>query len=257
MAGSVGQVRESSQRLLQAGKKHGIPVFLVGHVTKSGTLAGPKVLEHLVDAVLDLTGERTGAYRILRASKNRFGATDEVGVFSMSDKGMEEVANPSAAFLEESQTGTPGSAVVAIMEGTRPVLVEIQALVINSQLAIPRRVSNGISINKVQLLTAVLQKRCGLVGLGTSDIFVNVAGGIHIKEPAADIGIALAIASSLKNQSLPVKLAVIGEIGLLGEIRQVSFLNKRVAEAKKLGFSQVVAPNKYKNLNQVVKRLFS
>ena len=257
MAGSVGQVRESAQRLLNIGKRLSLPIFLVGHVTKSGTLAGPKVLEHLVDTVLELTGERTGAFRILRAVKNRFGATDEVGVFAMSDLGMIEVTNPSEAFLEERQTGVPGSVTVAVMEGTRPILVEIQALVVTSQLAVPRRVVNGLSVNKVQLLSAVLQKRCGLSGLGNSDIFVNIAGGISVREPAADLGIALAIASSLKNQPVPDKLVAIGEVGLLGELRRVSFLEKRQNEAKKLGYSQIIAPGSYSTLRQVARKLFN
>lgn len=254
MAGSVGQVRESAQRLSKIGKRLKVPIFLVGHVTKQGSIAGPKVLEHLVDAVLELTGERTGAFRVLRAVKNRFGATDEVGVFEMADSGLAEVLNPSKAFLEESQQGTPGSVVVAVMEGTRPVLVEVQALVVSSQLAIPRRVTHGVSVRKVQLLSAVLQKRCRLGGLGTSDIFVNVAGGIHVVEPAADLGIALAIASSLMNRSLPKMTAVVGEVGLLGEIRKVAWLDKRIKEARKLGYSRIVSSKEYKSLSKVVKK---
>lgn len=255
MAGSVGQVRESAERLRRVTKRFGIPIFLVGHVTKTGSIAGPKVLEHLVDVVLDLTGERTGGFRILRAVKNRFGATDEVGVFEMADAGMQEVTNPSKAFLEESQQGVPGSVVVAVMEGTRPVLVEIQALVVPSQLAMPRRVAQGISVRKIQLLAAVLQKRCNLSGLGTSDIFVNVAGGIQVVEPAADLGIALAIASSLLNKPVSAKTAIIGEVGLLGEVRKVAFLDKRVKEAKKLGYRTVVTPGTHGTLLKAVKGL--
>lgn len=255
MAGSVGQVRESSNRLIRAAKDSQVPVFLVGHVTKEGSIAGPKVLEHMVDVVLELSGERTGAFRILRTVKNRFGATDEVGVFAMGDNGMREVVNPSEAFLEESQSGVPGSVVVAVMEGTRPVLIEIQALVVSSQLAMPRRVSRGVNINKIQLLSAVLQKRCNLSGLGTSDIFVNVAGGIDVVEPAADLGVALAIASSLLGKPVGKKVAVFGEVGLLGEIRKVSFLDKRIKEAQKLGYTMVIGPDKYKNLREVVKEV--
>lgn len=255
MAGSVGQVRESSNRLIRAAKDTQVPIFLVGHVTKEGSIAGPKVLEHMVDVVLELSGERTGAFRILRTVKNRFGATDEVGVFAMGDTGMREVVNPSEAFLEESQSGVPGSVVVAVMEGTRPILVEIQALVVSSQLAMPRRVSRGVNINKIQLLSAVLQKRCNLSGLGTSDIFVNVAGGIDVVEPAADLGVALAIASSLSGKPLGKKVAVFGEVGLLGEIRKVSFLDKRIKEAQKLGYTTVIAPDKHRNLREVVKEV--
>ncbi len=255
MSGSVGQVRESTYRLIRKAKETKTAVFIVGHVTKEGNIAGPKVLEHMVDVVLEITGERTGAYRILRTIKNRFGATDEVGVFAMGDGGMKEVVNPSEAFLEESQMGIPGSVVVAVMEGTRPVLVEVQALVVQSQLAIPRRVSRGVPVNKIQLLSAVLQKRCGLSGLGSSDIFVNVAGGINLVEPAADLGIALAIASSFKGKALSKKTAVFGEVGLLGEIRKVSYLEKRIKEAKKLGYSQVISPKKSKNLRQVIKEV--
>jgi DNA repair protein RadA/Sms len=255
MAGSVGQVRESANRIMRAAKDTNVPVFLVGHVTKQGSIAGPKVLEHMVDVVLELSGERTGAFRILRTVKNRFGATDEVGVFAMGDRGMQEIINPSEAFLEESQAGVPGSVVVAVMEGTRPVLVEIQALVVPSQLAMPRRVSRGININKIQLLAAVLQKRCNLSGLGMADIFVNVAGGIDVVEPAADLGIALAMASSLLSKPVGKAVAVLGEVGLLGEIRKVAYLEKRIKEAKKLGYRTVIAPDKYKNLREVVKQV--
>lgn len=254
MAGSVGQVRESTNRLIRTAKTQQVPVFLVGHVTKEGSIAGPKVLEHMVDVVLELSGERTGAFRIMRTIKNRFGATDEVGVFAMGDAGMREVTNPSEAFLEESQVGTPGSVVVALMEGTRPILVEIQALVVSSQLAMPRRVTRGVNLNKIQLLAAVLQKRCNLSGLGTSDIFVNVAGGIDVVEPAADLGVALAIASSLLGKPIGKKVVVFGEVGLLGEIRKVAFLDKRIKEAQKLGYMDIIAPDKFRNLREVVKK---
>lgn len=254
MSGSVGQVRESTHRLISAAKQNGIPIFIVGHVTKEGSIAGPKVLEHMVDAVLNLTGERTGMWRILRAEKNRFGATDEVGVFSMAEGGLVDVLNPSGAFLEESQAGVPGSAVVAVMEGTRPVLVEVQALTVESQLPVPRRIAHGININKLQLLSAVLQKRTRL-SLGTRDIFVNVAGGLKLNEPASDLGIALAIASSFKNKALPPETVVIGEVGLLGEIRRVAHLKRRTDEAKKLGYATIVSPDKYKSLGQAVKSL--
>lgn len=254
MAGSVGQIRESCFRLIEFAKRSGTAVFIVGHVTKGGDIAGPKVLEHMVDAVLQLEGERTGMWRILRAQKNRFGATDEVGVFSMIEGGMADVANPSGAFLEEAQTGVPGSAVVAVMEGTRPVLVEVQALVVESQLPVPRRVAQGININKLQVLAAVLQKRANL-NLGTRDIFVSVAGGLNLKEPAADLGICLAIASSFLGKPLPAQSVLVGEVGLLGEIRRVSFLDKRVKEAKKLGYELAITPDKYKRIGDVVKKV--
>lgn len=255
MAGSVGQVRECSHRLLNMAKELHVPVFLVGHVTKVGVIAGPKVLEHLVDTVLYLEGDKRHVFRILRAQKNRFGSVDEVGVFLMSDMGLAEVANPSDLFLEERQTHVAGSAIVATMEGTRPVLVEVQALVIPSQLAIPRRVGTGVDQRRLQLLVAVLSKRCRLA-LGQWDVYVNVAGGLTLREPAADLGICLAIASSFKNKAIGAKTAVFGEVGLLGEIRRVSFVEKRIKEAKKLGYSQVICPDQAKTLPEAFKKLF-
>jgi len=254
MAGSVGQVRECSYRLLNMAKEMGIPVFLVGHVTKVGTIAGPKVLEHLVDTVLYLEGDKKHTFRILRAQKNRFGSVDEVGVFLMTDRGLTEVKNPSDLFLEERQKNVAGSCVVATMEGTRPVLVEVQGLVIPSQLAVPRRVGTGVDQRRLQLLTAVLSKRCRLP-LGQMDVYVNVAGGLRLTEPAADLGICLAIASSLKNKVVPARMAMVGEVGLLGEIRKVSWLKKRVVEAKKLGYSRVIGPDQVKTLVEAIKVL--
>ena len=254
MAGSVGQVRESANRLISYAKKFDVPVFIVGHVTKEGSIAGPKVLEHMVDSVLTIEGEKNGMWRILRAYKNRFGPTDEVGVFAMSDKGMEDVENPSGAFLEESQAGRPGSAVIALMEGTRPVLVEVQALVVQSQLAVPRRVPQGIPVNKLQLICAVLQKHCKLP-LGSYDVFVNVAGGLRVNEPAADLGVAMAVASSFKGKALPEKSVVIGEVGLLGEVRQVPMLKKRASEARKMGYKKIIAPDKVRRLSVAVSRI--
>ncbi|MFH0942603.1 MAG: DNA repair protein RadA [Candidatus Beckwithbacteria bacterium] len=250
MAGSVGQVRECSNRLLNLAKELSIPIFLVGHVTKEGAIAGPKVLEHLVDTVLYLEGDKRHVFRILRSQKNRFGSVDEVGVFLMTDKGLEEVSNPSDVFLEERQKEAPGSCVVAVMEGTRPVLVEVQALVIPSQLAIPRRIGTGVDQRRLQLMTAVLTKKLGLP-LGTMDVYVNVAGGLNLKEPAADLGICLAIVSSFKNKAVNLKTAVFGEVGLLGEVRQVSFGKKRQEEAKKLGYSQTVGPEQIKSLREL------
>ncbi len=254
MAGSVGQVRECSHRLLKMAKELNIPVFLVGHVTKQGAIAGPKVLEHLVDTVLYLEGDKKHVFRILRAQKNRFGSVDEVGVFLMSDKGLTEVVNPSDVFLEERQAGVAGSCVVATMEGTRPVLVEIQALVVPSQLAMPRRIGTGVGRNRLQLLVAVLTKKCRLP-LGSMDVYVNVAGGLKLNEPAADLGICMAIASSLKNKAVGNKTAVFGEVGLLGEVRRVSFEKKRVMEAKKLGYSRVIGPMKVRTVVEAVRGL--
>jgi len=254
MAGSVGQVRECSYRLLNMAKKLHIPVILVGHVTKEGTIAGPKVLEHLVDTVIYLEGDKKHQFRILRSYKNRFGSVDEVGVFMMTDKGLTEVKNPSDVFLEERQKNVAGSCVVATMEGTRPVLVEIQALVVASQLAVPRRVGTGVDQKRLQLLTAVLTKKCRLA-LGQMDVYVNVAGGLKLIEPAVDLGICLAIASSFKNKTLKQNTAVFGEVGLLGEVRRVGFIEKRVREAKKLGYSRVIGPEQVKTVLQAVRLL--
>jgi DNA repair protein RadA/Sms len=254
MAGSVGQIRECAYRLQNLAKSLNIPVILVGHVTKEGAIAGPKILEHLVDTVLYLEGDKKHTFRILRAQKNRFGSVDEVGVFLMADKGLLEVNNPSDLFLEERQSNVPGSAVVATMEGTRPVLVEVQGLVVPSQLAIPRRLGTGIDQKRLQLLVAVLTKRAGLP-LGNSDVYVNVAGGLKLTEPAADLATCLALASSYKNRPLPPRAVAIGEVGLLGEVRKVSFLEKRTKEAKKLGFTKVISPLQVKTLREAIKVL--
>jgi len=251
-AGSVGQVRECASKLLRMAKSSNIAVFLIGHVTKQGMLAGPKILEHMVDTVLSLEGEKFGAFRLLRTTKNRFGATDEVGVFEMTDKGMVGIENPSKLFLSQRQKSVPGSIIVATMEGTRPVLVEIQALVTSSQLAIPRRVASGIDYNRLQLIVAVLSKRLGLP-LGNFDVLVNVAGGLRVEEPAADLGAALAIYSSFKNLAVDPKTVVFGELGLLGEIRSVSQNNQRIKEAKRLGFTKIISPEKYSSVNQAIK----
>jgi DNA repair protein RadA/Sms len=253
-AGSIGQVRECSSKLLKMAKSSNLAVFLIGHVTKEGALAGPKILEHMVDTVLSLEGEKFGSFRLLRTAKNRFGATDEVGVFEMTDKGMTGIENPSQIFLSQRQKGVPGSVVVATMEGTRPVLVEIQALVTSTQLALPRRVASGVDYNRLQLIIAILAKKLGLP-LGGFDIFLNVAGGLKIEEPAADLGIALAIFSSFRNLIINPKMIVFGELGLLGEVRPVSQNNQRVKEAKRLGFTQIISPEKYRSILQVVKDL--
>ncbi len=240
-AGSVSQVRECTSRLMQWGKSRNVPVFIIGHVTKEGTIAGPRVLEHMVDAVLYLEGERYGHFRVLRAVKNRFGSTDEVGVFEMAEEGLREVRNPSAAFLEERNSRTSGSSVAVTVEGSRPILVEVQALATTSAFGLPRRNANGLDTGRLQLLVAVLQKRVGL-GLGNQDIYANVVGGIRIGEPAADLAVALAVASSFKDQVIDPELVAIGEVGLGGELRAVSQIERRVSEAQRLGFSKAIIP---------------
>ena len=240
-AGSVSQVRECTSRIMQWAKPRNVPVFVIGHVTKEGTLAGPRVLEHMVDAVLYLEGERFHQFRILRAVKNRFGSTDEVGVFEMADIGLREVQNPSEVFLEERAEMSAGSTVAVTMEGTRPILVEVQALATPSAFGLPRRSANGLDTNRLQLLVAVLQKRVGL-GLGTQDVYANVVGGLRILEPAVDLAVAVGIASSLKDVPVDRTMAVIGEVGLSGELRSVHQLDRRIAEAGRLGFSRVIVP---------------
>ncbi len=252
--GSIGQLKESTDRLTRCAKQHNIPVFLVGHVTKEGSIAGPKVLEHMVDSVLELSGERTGQYRILRAIKNRFGATDEVGIFVHTDAGLEEVTNPSASFLEERVEGAAGSALVSVVEGTRPILIEVQALVVRSELPVPRRVARGIPVPKLQVIGAVLEKYCHLP-LATCDVFVNIAGGMTITEPAADLGIALAIASSYHNRPVGKGCVYVGEVGLLGEIRKVKLLEKRIKESKRLGFRSVISAESAKTIQEVISTL--
>ncbi len=240
-AGSVSQVRECTSRLMRMGKSRNIPMFLVGHVTKEGALAGPRVLEHIVDTVLYLEGDRYHQYRLLRGVKNRFGSTNEVGVFEMSSDGMIEVPNPSAAFLAERSMGIPGSAVAVTMEGTRPLLVEVQALTSTTSFGMPRRTANGVDNNRLQMLIAVLTKRVGLA-LSNQDIYVNVVGGMKVDEPAVDLAVATAIASSFRSQMVDPGAVFIGEIGLSGELRQVSQLERRLQEAAKLGFSKGFYP---------------
>lgn len=240
-AGSVGQVRECTQRLMRWAKSSNTPIFIVGHVTKDGSIAGPNTLEHIVDVVLYLEGERYSSYRLLRGAKNRFGSTDELGVFEMRDRGMVEVANPSLVFLSQRSEGAVGSVIVPTIEGTRPLLVEIQALTSPTAFGLPRRNANGVDYNRLLMITAVLTKRARL-SLGTQDIITNVVGGLKVNEPAADLGIALAIASSFKNARVIHSLVAIGEIGLSGELRSVSQLEKRLAEAAKLGFTACLIP---------------
>jgi DNA repair protein RadA/Sms len=237
--GSVGQVREVAARLMTFAKKSGIPIFLIGHVTKEGSIAGPKVLEHLVDTVLYFEGDRGHVFRILRSVKNRYGPTNEIGVFEMKDSGLSEVDNPSRIFLEERAQDVPGSVVIPCLEGTRPVLVEIQALVGPSPLGMPRRTAVGVDHNRISLLVAVLGKRIGLE-LGDQDIFVNVAGGLKVDEPAADLGIVSSMMSSFLDRTVDRDVVFFGEVGLAGEIRGVSQPELRIREAKKLGFSRCV-----------------
>lgn len=239
--GSLTQIRECAARLGAAAKSLHIPVIMVGHVTKEGAIAGPRVLEHMVDTVLQFEGERHYPYRILRSVKNRFGSTFEIGVFEMCDRGLVEVLNPSLAFLSDRPVSAPGSAVAACMEGSRPLLAEVQGLVCASSLAYPRRVVTGADFNRVNMILAVLEKRAGLK-LGNQDAYVNITGGVRLQEPAMDLAIAAAIASSLKNRPLKEKMAVMGEIGLAGEVRPVSFPEKRAQEAEKLGLTRLLAP---------------
>lgn len=236
MAGTVGQIRYCAEQLVSFAKRTGIPVVIVGHVTKEGEIAGPKVLEHMVDTVLYLEGQRYANARILRTLKNRYGAVEEVGIFEMDDRGLKEISNPSEIFLHDRVKNVPGSVVTVILEGSRPLLVEIQALVVSSQLAMPRRVANGIDYNRLQLLVAVLSRRLG-VPLGSFDVFVNVSGGLKIMEPGADAAVALAILSAHANKPIPSDVAVFGEVGLLGEIRGVGYEERRKKEAKRLGFN--------------------
>lgn len=239
--GSVTQIREASIRLMNMAKKSGVPLFLVGHVTKVGAIAGPRIMEHMVDTVLYFEGDRSHVFRILRAVKNRFGSTNEIGVFEMKERGLEEVPNPSAVFLAERSVNAPGSVVTASMEGTRPILIEIQGLASSSGFGTPRRTVLGLDQNRVALIAAVMEKRLG-INLSGLDIFMNVAGGVKVVEPAADLGIAVALASSFLDTPVAEGTTVIGEIGLTGEIRAVGHMEARVKEAVKMGFSRCLVP---------------
>lgn len=239
--GSIGQVRECAARLVLQAKASQSATFLVGHVTKEGAFAGPRVLEHMVDTVLYFEGDRGHPFRILRAVKNRFGSTNEIGVFEMKEAGLQEVANPSELFLAERPEEVPGSVVIASMEGTRPILVEVQALVSSSSLGTPRRTTLGIDHNRVALLVAVLEKKMGVHLLG-QDVFVNVAGGVRIDEPAVDLGVVAAIASSFLDKPVDARTVLIGEVGLAGEVRAVGQVETRVREASKLGFRRCIIP---------------
>ncbi|MDI6766610.1 MAG: DNA repair protein RadA [Bacteroidota bacterium] len=249
--GSVGQVRESAAFFTRYAKEKSIPIFLIGHVTKEGVIAGPKVIEHMVDTVLQFEGEQHYAYRILRAMKNRYGSTNEIGVFEMRETGLEEVKNPSDVFLAERSFGTSGSSVVSSIEGTRPILIEVQALVTPTNYGVPQRATTGIDYRRLSLLIAVLEKRLGIM-LGQYDIFVNIAGGIRVDEPAVDLGIAASIISSQRDVPIDSQTVLIGEIGLGGEIRSVYQIEKRIQEANKIGFHRVILPkNNMKGITKI------
>lgn len=239
--GSVSQVRECAAKFQEVAKGQNIPVFLIGHVTKTGAIAGPRVLEHIVDTVLYLEGERFHTYRMLRSVKNRFGATNEVGIFEMSDEGLSQVLNPSEVFLAERLPNSAGSSIAVTMEGTRPLMVEVQALASTTTFGNPRRTANGVDMNRLLLIVAVLTKRVG-IRLGDQDVFVNVIGGLQINEPASDLAVAAAIASSFRNRPVAADIAIVGEVGLSGELRAVGHLETRLKEAAKLGFKRCLLP---------------
>ncbi len=246
-AGTVSQVREITARIMRVCKGNEITTIIIGHVTKDGNIAGPRVLEHMVDTVLYIEGERYFSYRILRSVKNRFGSTNEVGMFEMQNEGMVEITNPSSVLISEREDNPSGSVIVASMEGTRPLLIELQALTTPSIFGIPRRTANGIDYNRLTLLVAVLEKKAGLA-LGSQDIYLNVVSGIKISEPAVDLALILAVASNFKNISIEKDTVVIGEIGLTGEVRAVNLIDKRLKEAEKLGFKTCIIPESNKKL---------
>lgn len=245
--GSVSQVREITSRIMKMCKMKGITTVIIGHVTKDGTIAGPRVLEHMVDAVLYIEGERYFSYRIVRGVKNRFGSTNEIGMFEMRNEGMAEITNPSSVLLTDREDNPAGSVIVASLEGTRPILVELQALTSTTVFGMPRRTANGIDYNRVTLLIAVLEK-IGGVNLGNQDVYMNIVGGIKINEPALDLGVILSAASSFKNISIPKDVAVIGEVGLTGEIRSVNMIEKRLKEVEKMGLKKCIIPDSNKKL---------
>lgn len=245
--GSVSQVREITSRIMKMCKMNGITTVIIGHVTKDGTIAGPRVLEHMVDAVLYIEGERYFSYRIVRGVKNRFGSTNEIGMFEMRNEGMVEITNPSSVLLTDREDNPAGSVIVASLEGTRPILVELQALTSTTVFGMPRRTANGIDYNRVTLLIAVLEK-IGGVNLGNQDVYMNIVGGIKINEPALDLGVILSAASSFKNISIPKDVAVIGEVGLTGEIRSVNMIEKRLKEVEKMGLKKCIIPDSNKKL---------
>ncbi|MFA5403646.1 MAG: DNA repair protein RadA [Ignavibacteria bacterium] len=247
--GTISQLRESTSLLIKIAKKYNIPTFLVGHITKDGTIAGPKVLEHMVDVVLQFEGERTHFYRILRSIKNRFGSTNEIGIFEMTDKGLKEVTNPSEVFLSQRNYGASGCIISSAIEGTRPILIEVQALVTSTSYGIPQRTSMGLDYKRTNILIAVLEKKLGLF-LNKYDIFLNIAGGVKIDEPAIDLAAAAAVYSSYKDIPVDSETVILGEVGLAGEIRTIPNIEKRINEASKLGFKKIIVPkNNLKNIN--------
>ncbi|TAL68951.1 MAG: DNA repair protein RadA [Bacteroidetes bacterium] len=246
--GSVVQVRECASLLMQTAKQTGKSIFIIGHVTKEGIIAGPKLLEHMVDTVLQFEGEKNYSYRILRAAKNRFGSTNEIGIFEMEQSGLKEVKNPSEIFLAHRNNDSSGIAIVAAMEGSRPLLLEVQALVTPSYYGMPQRTVNGYDLRRIQMLLAVLEKRLGL-RFSQHDVFVNIAGGLYLEDTSADLGIAAALVSSLRDKPVDPKTVYIGEIGLTGEVRSVSYLDQRLNEAQKLGFDKIIIPNTGSNRN--------
>ena len=246
-AGTVSQVREITARIMKICKQQEITTIIIGHVTKEGNIAGPRVLEHMVDTVLYLEGERYFSYRILRGVKNRFGSTNEVGMFEMKNEGMVEITNPSSVLISERDDNPAGSVIVATMEGTRPLLIELQALTASTVFGLPRRMANGIDYNRLTLLMAVLEKKAGMA-LSSQDVYLNVVSGIRIIEPAVDLGVILAVASSFKNISIPTDVVVMGEVGLTGEVRAVNMIEKRLKEAEKLGFKKCMIPENNKKL---------
>ena len=243
--GSVSQVREITSKIMRICKENEITTIIIGHVTKDGNIAGPRVLEHMVDTVLYLEGERYFSYRILRGVKNRFGSTNEIGMFEMQEEGMCEITNPSNILITEREDNPPGSCIVSCMEGTRPMLVELQALTSQTIFGYPKRTANGIDYNRLALLIAVLEKRCGLQ-LGSQDVYLNVVGGLRINEPSIDLGIMLVTASSFKNKPIPKDMIIIGEVGLTGEVRRINAIEKRLKEAEKLGFKSCIIPESNK-----------
>ena len=258
ISGSPGQIRECGQQFLTMSKQNGVSVIVIGHVTKEGIIAGPKMLEHMVDTVLYLEGDPRFDHRVLRSEKNRFGTTNEVGIFQMSKQGLEEVSNPSELFLAERTKEVPGSAVFPALEGTRPILVEVQALVSNANFGTPQRNANGIDYKRLSMFLAVLEKRLGMA-MGTKDVFVNLVGGLRISDPTADLAVIMAIASSAKDIIIPQDTVLVGEVGLVGEVRSVAKLDKRVAETEALGFKQIIVPQsnlkRFKKSNTKIKVL--
>ena len=255
IAGSVGQVRGCVQKITEAVKRLNISTIIIGHVTKEGTVAGPKVLEHMVDTVLYLEGDHNHLFRVLKTIKNRFGPVSEIGLFEMVGEGLKEVLNPSEMFLSERSKTSIGSCVSVVMEGFRPLMFEIQALTSKTTFGYPMRKASGFNVNRLQLLIAVLEKKCK-IDLSQQDVFVNVAGGFKVSEYGVDLAVCLAIVSSINNKAISSDLCAFGEVGLLGEVRKVSQMEKRISEAKKLGFKKIVTPNDYKNISDVVSELF-